>query len=81
MFTYDELFPAEFCESVVLIGLCEERLTLFYDLFLFVLLILVHELLEHVICLSMLESSLRHVILKLPKEGKHANPSRYIGSL
>ena len=56
-------------------------MTFLEDFFLLILLILIHELLEHIVCLSMLESSLGHVILKLPKEGEHANPSRYIGSL
>ena len=61
--------------------LCEERLTFLEDFFLLILLILIHELLEHIVCLSMLEFSLSRLILELSKERKHAYPCWYIGSL
>ena len=56
-------------------------MTLLDNLFLLMLLVLVHELLEHIVCLPVLESSLSHVIFKLSKERDHANSSRYVGSL
>ena len=56
-------------------------MTLLENFFLLMLLVLVHELLEHIVCLSVLESSLGHVIFELSKEGKYAYSSRYVGSL